>query len=280
MRKRILCLVLAAAAALCLAAPAALASDGEETLPTTGWVGENGHTYYLDENGDKLTGWQQIDGGQYFFRPNGARAEGWTRIDGNTYYFGDDGLYYTGLRYVRDTGNMYLFSDEGVLQKDQKVTLLGREYTILPNGPIDGYLTEASDMAADVLDQVGWDLRAAFNWSAGLTYYGRGTRAPEGEVHSEWYAAYGFTNGYGNCYVMAATFYQMAKLLGYEIYFIEGGVGSKTGTVIDHSWTEMVIDGDTYVFDPDFTNETGIDGYQVWYDKQGTWWYFNPVRTD
>lgn len=289
MYKRALCLLLAALTAFSLT-PAALAEAETEqpeqteqpepsSPPVDGWhVYDNYIYYYL--NGVPATGWQTITERLFYFLPSGRRAKGWTRIDGETYYFGEDGAYYAGLRYIRQSGKVYLFSPEGVLQRDTTVTLHGEEYEVNEKGVVVDYHTEVCAAAAGVLDQVGWDLRSAFDWAAGLTYFDRSNRAPDGSVHSEWYAMYGFANGYGNCYVMAAVFYQMAWLLGYEVYFIEGGVGSTTGAVIDHSWTELVIGGETFVFDPDFTNETGIDGYQIWYDKDDTWWYFDPVRVD
>ena len=283
MRKYILSLLLVLLA-LCAAAPAVPAEGAPPPVPEQteapvpdGWLEKNGQTYYMVQ-GEPLTGWQTIDGARYWFRPDGRRASGWTLISGRTFYFGPDGQAYTGLRYMHDTGKMYLFSPVGVLQKGGSVFIYGRQYAVERGGALIGYLSESSAMAAAVLDEIGWDLRAAFDWSASLTYYGRETRAPEGVVHSDWYATYGFSYLYGNCYVMASTFYQMAKLLGYDAYYIEGGVGSYDGTVIDHSWVEMVIDGQLYVFDPDFTNEEGEDGFQIWYEKPHTWWYWQPVR--
>lgn len=39
-----------------------------------GWKTENGRTYYLDANGNKVTGLKRIDGELFFFDANGARA--------------------------------------------------------------------------------------------------------------------------------------------------------------------------------------------------------------
>ena len=38
-------------------------------------------------------------------------------------------------------------------------------------------------------------------------------------------------------------------------------------------WVEIKINGTTYVFDPDFTNETGRNGYMITYGQSGTWRY-------
>ena len=283
MRKRILSLLLALLTAGCLASPGALADGGTaspeptQTAPADGWLEKNGETYYLAD-GEPVTGWRAIDGARYWFRPDGRRASGWTLIRGKSYYFGEDGQPYTGLRYVRQTGKMYLFSPLGVLQEDGPVEVYGQQYEIGPGGELAGYLSDSSAMAAAVLDEIGWDLRAAFDWSAAMTYYGKETRAPEDAVHSDWYATYGFSYLCGNCYVMAATFYQMARLLGCEVYYIEGGVGSYNGQIVDHGWTELVVDGETCVFDPAFTNEEHVDGFQIHYTQPGTWYYFDPVR--
>ncbi|MCD8219103.1 MAG: hypothetical protein LUC50_01730 [Ruminococcus sp.] len=40
-----------------------------------------------------------------------------------------------------------------------------------------------------------------------------------------------------------------------------------------HSWVEIDINGTTYVYDPDFTNETGSNDYQISYGQSGTWCY-------
>lgn len=131
--------------------------------------------------------------------------------------------------------------------------------------------------AAAVLDQVGWNLRAAFDWSASLTYYGHGAEGMPDDPSPgiEWFADFGFTNLKGNCYVMAATFYEMAVLLGYAPRQMSGEVPLASGGVGPHSWVEIDFDGQTYVFDPDFTYGTGRNGYMITYGQSGTWRYSN-----
>lgn len=132
--------------------------------------------------------------------------------------------------------------------------------------------------AAAVLDEIGWDLEAAFRWSAGLTYDRHDQTMPrkpdEGIIA---FADFGFDKGKGNCYVMAATFCEMARLLGYDARQISGfvPVGDQSAGVNygPHSWVEIDIDETTYVFDPDFTNETGNNGFMITYGQSGTWRY-------
>ncbi len=129
--------------------------------------------------------------------------------------------------------------------------------------------------ATAVLDKIGYDMKTAFNWSAGMTYYGHGKadmpEVPDPGIH--WFATYGFDNYKGNCFVMAATFYEMAKVMGYSPRQMCGYVPSRAGGMTIHSWVEIDVDGKTYVCDPDFTYGTGKNGFMIQYGQSGTWRY-------
>lgn len=157
---------------------------------------------------------------------------------------------------------------EGVMAKN--TTIEG--YELSESGAM---LTQADFAARNILNQIGYDLRAAFNWSAGLTYKTMTANASPG---SEWFAMYGFENRKGNCYVMAATFYYFARQLGYEVHQMSGGVRNRNGGLAPHSWCEVIINGTTYVFDPSFENGTGGNGYQITYGAPGTWVYAEYSR--
>ena len=129
--------------------------------------------------------------------------------------------------------------------------------------------------AAAVLDQVGWDLKSAFRWSVGMTYYADGIDISAG---SEVLANYGFEHHKGDCYVYAATFYTMAIDLGYDAHQVFGYVPRRGGGKITHSWVEIDIDGATYVFDPDFQYATGKNGFMIHYGMSGTWMYMEYGR--
>ena len=177
-------------------------------------------------------------------------------------------------------GEMYLITQSGKMLKGRTVTLLDKTWTVDKNGVITGYVTDVMRTAAERLDSIGWNLKAAFNYCVGYTYYGRWMRAPDGEVHSTWYADYGFTNHKGNCYVMNASLYQFERVMGFDCYFIEGYVKSSSTYNAPHGWTEVVLDGDIHVFDANFTNETGVNGYDIYYGKSGTWRYTDYTRVD
>ena len=138
----------------------------------------------------------------------------------------------------------------------------------------DGKASEAYTYASAILNQVGWSLRAAYDWCIGLKYIHMTEDPSPG---SEWFALYGYKNGRGNCYVMAGTFYCMAKLMGYDAHQISGYVMSVGGNS-PHSWVEINIGGTIYVFDVSFENGNRGDGYYFTYGTPGTWRYTDYYR--
>lgn len=213
---------------------------------------------------------------------------------------------YTGAQAVRSIFNSTEYADLGTSDETYVYDIfnaaLGREpsqeefdvfYNALENGrsrydllgdlmSIDEFANRCTNagirmvayaypLAANVLNQIGWNLSAAFSWSAGMAYYGGVPR--DAYTGMEWYANYGFTYHQGNCYVMAATFCEMAKTLGYDAHQISGSVPLASGGYGPHSWVEINMNGGTYVFDPDFAHETGRNGYMIYYGQSGTWIY-------
>ena len=169
------------------------------------------------------------------------------------------------------------FAPEKVCTRAEIVTMLWR---CAPHGYAN-YDPAAARMpyprAAAVLDQVGWNLKAAFDWSTRLTYYHDNIDISAGaQVLSD----YGFTNYRGDCYVYSATFYTMAINLGYDAHMMFGYVPSRNGTRATHSWVEINIDGTTYVFDPNFTYRTHRNGYMIHYGMSGTWVYVDYRRVN
>ena len=242
----------------------------------SGWFWDGTGWYYLDPANNKVMVtdlWKAIDGKWYSFNSNGSMRRDWAFINGNWYYFGGDGAMRTGwqtidgLRYYFYTANDSNGGSEGAMAKN----------TTIDGIPVsdDGSASIAYGYAAQVLDSVGWNLRAAYNWSASIPWTATTANPSPG---SEWFAVYGFENKTGNCYVMAATFYYMAKLLGYDAHQVTGAVPTVSGGLTPHSWVEIDMSGGTYVFDPDFTNETGRNGYQISYGTSGTWRYANYSR--
>ena len=129
-------------------------------------------------------------------------------------------------------------------------------------------------LAKAKLDQVGWDLKKAFTASHSIPYYGHRPDIPQDNKHTiEWYANFGFTKHKGNCYVMASMFCEMARLLGYRCQQVSGTVALARGGYGAHSWCEIIIDGESYVCDPNFTNETPYSGFMRHYWERTVWQY-------
>lgn len=190
-------------------------------------------------------GFLTLETGIYYFNQDGEMQVGWQTIEEKLYCLDENGLLLTNL--FKDG---YKIGADGVAVPDP-----------YPN-------------ATKVLNKVGWTLENAFKWAAGLTYYGHNANMPQTAAPgTKWYADYGFQNLKGNCYVMAATFCEMARNLGYDAKQISGRVPLMSGGLGAHSWVEIVMDGITYVFDPDFTHETGRNGYKIQYGQSGTWRY-------
>lgn len=130
------------------------------------------------------------------------------------------------------------------------------------------------EKARKQLNEIGWDLKAAYRWATDLEYYGHNGNMPETpDMGMEWYADFGFDNAKGNCYVKAAVFCEMALLLGYEARLISGVVPLSNGEDGPHAWVEIDIEDSTYVVDPVFEGDTGKNGYLIAYGQSGTWRY-------
>ena len=134
------------------------------------------------------------------------------------------------------------------------------------------YCKEYYALGAQILDEVGWDLQEAFNWVAKFPW---ARMSVDYSMGAEWFKDFGYENRYGNCYVMAATFCDLAKALGYDARQMIGEVPMERGGFGKHSWVEINLAGGTYVFDPDYTSETGKSGFLLTYEQGDTWVYTN-----
>ena len=242
----------------------------------TGWFTQNNNWYYLDPaRGGKMVAseWMLIDGRWYHFYGGGGMETGWTKQNGNWYHLNANGAMETGWIIMNDDW-YYLYpagNSSGAPEGAMAVNTVINGYVVAP----DGVYNEAYQGAYNVLNRVGWNLWAAYNWSANLPYVNYSNDPSPGSKN---FAIHGFKTKTGDCYVMAGTFYYMAKLLGYDAHQIAGYVPLRSGNMGVHSWVEIDMNGSTYVFDPDFTHESGRNGYQISYGMSGTWRYSNYYR--
>lgn len=77
----------------------------------SGFVTENGNTYYY-KDGKKLTGLQYIEDKAYYFDSNGIMQKSkWVQVDGNWYYLNDNGAGVVSCWRIKDGRYVYLGSD-------------------------------------------------------------------------------------------------------------------------------------------------------------------------
>ena len=253
-----------------------LDAEKDGAMFNAGWKYINSSWYYFDTNGVMKTGWLYYGEHWYYLSPYGDMSVNeWDYINSNWYYFDKNGIMQTGW-FLYNGNWYYLYPANNNAGKS-----IG---AMAQNTTIDGYFIsqdgiwindEAYQGAYSVLNQVGWNLWSAYNWSANLPYVNYSNDPSPG---SRDFAIHGFQTKTGDCYVMAATFYYMAKALGYDAHQIAGYVPLRGGGQGVHSWVEIDMDGTTYVFDPDFTHETKRNGYQITYGMSGTWRYSNYYR--
>lgn len=93
--------------------------EAKTVQAATGWVTENGNTYYYKANGTKVEGWLTLNGNKYYFYKNsGIMATGWVTNDAGQkrYFYKGSGIMATGwvqnsegkMRYFDEsTGIMY-----------------------------------------------------------------------------------------------------------------------------------------------------------------------------
>ena len=95
--------------------------------------------------------------------------------------------------------------------------------------------------------------------------YVSGATDPSKGTH--YYAHIGYSVHKGNCYVMAATFCELAKDLGYNAVEVYGWDPAANGAQLPHSWVE--IDG--RIYDPEAEYELGTyNGWNRAYGERGT----------
>lgn len=276
---------------------------GADGVMVTGLKTIDGSRYFFDDKGRMETGAVKVGGKLYYFQKSGKgrTAKGWFKgIDKKKRYSLGKGRIAAGVKKV---GKTYYFfkTKNGLLQKKGFFKNGKKEYYCKGNGklatgwtavgkkacyfypkgkkvcsmakntkigylkvPKSGRLGEAYALGIKALNKHGWKLWNAYRFSYKLKYYDRWYRTK----NSEKYSLRGFKHHHGNCYVMAATFYIQAKLLGYDVHQVRGHVG-----IWPHSWTVIRHGKKYYVYDPNFRNETGRNGWRIWYGKRGTWRY-------
>ena len=121
------------------------------------------------------------------------------------------------------------------------------------------------------LNKSGRDLYKAYMWVVKNIDYKSTTSDHTKGV--KYFADYGFNYKKGNCFSFAATFAEMARLLGYDARVAYGTILASDGTQVKHGWVEIDMDGETWVFDPQCQHSFNRQTYKFKYGKAKTWKY-------
>ena len=209
---------------------------------------------------EKKEGWETVDGVKYYY-VNGEKITNKVKKIGKyTYCFDKTGKLVTNKPYYKVNAKTY--------------------YKIKKNGQATK-LSAVETMAAVRLQKCKGNLKKAFNWSVSLQYAGNVKVSKKTPTE---YGLYGFKTGSGDCYVMAATFYWMAKVAGYDAHYVKGYFQKSGGKKGAHAWVEIdqKVNGKkkTYVYDPNFQKEYKLKGYKLTYGAKRTLKYVNYKRVN
>jgi hypothetical protein len=209
---------------------------------------------------EKKEGWETVDGVKYYY-VNGEKITNKVKKIGRyTYCFDKTGKLVTNKPYYKVNSKTY--------------------YKIKKNGQATK-LSTVETMAAVRLQKCKGNLKKAFNWSVSLQYAGNVKVSKKTPTE---YGLYGFKTGSGDCYVMAATFYWMAKVAGYDAHYVKGYFQKSGGKKGAHAWVEIdqKVNGKkkTYVYDPNFQKEYKLNGYKLTYGAKRTLKYVNYKRVN
>ena len=212
--------------------------------------------------------------------PLPEQKEGWETVDGVKYYY-VNGEKITNK--VKKIGKYtYCFDKTGKLVTNKPYYKVNSKtyYKIKKNGQATK-LSAVETMAAVRLQKCKGNLKKAFNWSVSLQYAGNVKVSKKTPTE---YGLYGFKTGSGDCYVMAATFYWMAKVAGYDAHYVKGYFQKSGGKKGAHAWVEIdqKVKGKkkTYVYDPNFQKEYKLNGYKLTYGAKRTLKYVNYKRVN
>lgn len=209
---------------------------------------------------EKKEGWETVDGVKYYY-VNGKKITNKVKKIGKyTYCFDKTGKLVTNKPYYKVNAKTY--------------------YKIKKNGQATK-LSTVETMAAVRLQKCKGNLKKAFNWSVSLQYAGNVKVSKKTPTE---YGLYGFKTGSGDCYVMADTFYWMAKVAGYDAHYVKGYFQKSGGKKGAHAWVEIdqKVNGKkkTYVYDPNFQKEYKLNGYKLTYGAKRTLKYVNYKRVN
>ena len=216
---------------------------------------DNVYTYTLrclDKDGNLIS--YYISETKYYY--NGSLANGNISVNGETYSF-SNGLFRSGYQTIN--GKKYYFNSNGVIQKNN---IVGSEKEGWYYADANGVCCESEEirLAAEYMmkycegDTLDEKMKSGFLYMAKNFPYKRTYDHPKGASDIAALAIDMFENQRGNCFRYAACFACVAKIAGYRTRVVIGTAGGNP-----HGWTEVLVDGEWLICDPD----AQLPGYNV-----------------
>ena len=254
------------------------------------WIEQNGKRYFANGNGQLYQNQMITFGTQrYYMGSDGSAQTGvFTATDGRMYNADETGQIVSRAQWIEQNGKRYYSDGSGELYRNRFISFGSTYYYMGADGAaVTKSFTKWGDVynpdqtgaivnmpegfwfwsrISSVAESLGNSLWNAYNWIAGFSryYLTSDGRTSWPIMSSRDYAIYGLNHRGGDCIVMASTLRYIAEYLGYNAIQRFGYVGSAT-----HSWVE--INGKVY--DANFKNETGRNGFGISYGQRGTWKY-------
>lgn len=200
-------------------------------------IEEGGKIYYIYPDGTFAKDWVKIGSDWYFFEPQDASMAINTTING--FVFGTDGKF-IGMEQV---------IEEPVKNQELKDLVEANLFAII-----------RSDMTEEE------KISTCYMHIINNTTYKRTYDTPSGDWTGD-YAYQLLTTGKGNCYRYASAFAYLVTGLGYETKVITGEIAARKGGMTPHSWTEVKIGDEWYIYDSELQDANGKDYYKKTYDN-------------
>lgn len=102
-----------------------------QPAPKQGWIQDNGHWYYYDQQGRQKSGWVQVGGAWYYLASDGKMQTGWVSQGGVWYYLNGSGAMQTG--WLNQSGTWYYLNGSGAMQTGW-LSLSGTWYYLTASG--------------------------------------------------------------------------------------------------------------------------------------------------
>jgi glucan-binding YG repeat protein len=240
-----------------------LAKSGKILAHKDGWQQINGKWYYITSKGTYYTGWKNIGDKRYYFDgKNGNLTEGWFTNGGYEYYQTvKEGIHKNDVVKYK-TGNVYYWLNDKGQKYDDELT---RYFVKIWVDRSKESMTRSEKLwAFYYYFAEGWNSRFSYDsekyaledWYARRDGFSKST--------SKKFALEMLQSRKGDCYRWALCFGYMVRMLGYDAYIVSGTLGP----TVHHGWTEIHMDGKTYVCDPEVQYKNSwLNLYMQTYDS-------------